>query len=301
MEALELGIKTLMRVKGDILIASDPDADRLGVAVMHKGEVHHLNGNQIACLCLNHICNALTTQNTWPVRTAFIKTIATTELFQAIAESYQRPCFNVLTGFKYIAELIHQWEQDPEGYQFIFGGEESYGYLLGTQARDKDAILSGALVCEMALQAKVQGKTLIDELHAIYQKYGVYIDKLFSIQFEESKVGKQQMLQGIEKLRKNPPETISGVSVVTFEDYKKSIHKDLKSGLEKLLDMQKSDMLVFWLADGSKLVVRPSGTEPKVKIYCGVMNKNLKDIPQAIVECESRAKSFLNDLKTLLS
>jgi phosphomannomutase len=295
-EALELGISKLKSVNGDILIATDPDADRLGVAVRHNNQIHLLNGNQIACLCLSHICEALTKQNLWPERAAFIKTIPTTELFQVIAEAYQRPCFNVLTGFKYIAELIHKWEQDPQGYQFIFGSEESYGYLLGTQSRDKDAILAGALVCEMALQAKLENKTLIDRLYDLYSKYGVNIEKLFSIKFVESKKGKLQMEEALIKLRTAPPKMIGGVKVVQFEDYKRLISINFATNQEEFLDSHKSDMMVFRLADGSKLVVRPSGTEPKIKLYCGVVNKD-SDITKATEECEMRALRLLEALK----
>lgn len=292
-EALELGIQTLKAVDGDILIVSDPDADRLAVAVKHQGNIELLNGNQMACLCLDHICKALTQNHSWPARAAFVKTIATTELFQAIAESHQKPCYNVLTGFKYIAGLIHEWEQHADGPQFIFGGEESYGYLLGTFARDKDAIISGALICEVALQAKLQGKTLIDLLHDLYRRYGVYVEKLVSVKFEESKSGKQQMAQRMENYRSNPPSIIANISVKWFDDYQKGTRKIVTTGELQPLKQLKSDMLVFWLVDGSKIVVRPSGTEPKMKLYCGVMDKHNTDITQVQKACETKAKTLL--------
>lgn len=295
-EALELGINKLKSESGDILIATDPDADRLGVAVRHNNQIHLLNGNQIACLCLNHVCEALTKQNSWPKRAAFIKTIPTTDLFQVIAEAYQKPCFNVLTGFKYVAELIEKWEQNSHEYQFIFGAEESCGYLLGTQSRDKDAVLAGALVCEMALQAKLENKTLIDKLYDLYRKYGVYVEKLFTIKFEESKKGKHQMEEGLTKLREMPPKMIGGTEVLLFEDFKGLISKNFAKGLEMPLLTRQSNMLVFRLADGSKIVVRPSGTEPKIKLYCGVVNKD-SDISKAIEECEVRALRLLETLK----
>jgi phosphomannomutase len=295
-EALELGINKLKSLNGDILIVTDPDADRLGVAVRHNNQIHFLNGNQIACLVLSHICEALTKKNSWPERAAFIKTIPTTDLFQVIAEAYQKPCFNVLTGFKYVAELIHKWEQNSNGYQFIFGAEESCGYLLGTQSRDKDAILAGALVCEMALQAKLENKTLIEKLHDLYHKYGVHVEKLFTIKFEESKKSKQQMEEGLRKLRSTPPKMIGRVEVVIYEDYKQLISKNFVTGREMPLETRQSNMLVFRLADGSKMVVRPSGTEPKVKLYCGVVNKD-SDITKAIEECEMRALRLLEALK----
>lgn len=299
-EALKLGIETMIRVDGDILIACDPDADRLAVAVKHQDAVHLINGNQIACLCLDHICKAFSSRNAWPERAAFIKTIATTELFQSIAEAYHRPCFNVLTGFKYIAGVIHQWEADPKGHKFIFGGEESYGYLLGTQTRDKDAILSGALICEVALHASLQGKTLIDQLHDLYRTHGVYHEKLLSVNFEETKSGKEQMARGMVQLRTAPPDTISGIPVATFEDYHKGVRTDLSTGKQDTLMFPKSNMMVFWLKDGSKLVVRPSGTEPKIKVYCGVVSKMTQNISKATEECEVRAQNLLTAMHSQL-
>lgn len=299
--ALALGISALEKVNGDILIATDPDADRLGVAIRHQNQVHLLNGNQIACLCLHHICEALSRNNALPERAAFMKTIGTTELFQAIADAYHRPCFNVLTGFKYIAGKMHEWDQDPQGYQFIFGGEESYGYLLGTQTRDKDAIISGALICEVALHAKLQGKTLIDLLHDLYRKYGVYVEKLVSLSFEESKSGKEQMQLGMKRLRSQPPKTLAGIEVIALEDYQSLVRTEIKTGKQERLTLPTSNVLLFWLEDGSKVMVRPSGTEPKIKLYCGVVIKQMHDLAKAIKKCEERAEALLSAMNELLN
>lgn len=296
-EALKMGIKKLQDEKGDILIATDPDADRVAVAVRHGNSVELLTGNQVACLCLQHICEAMSARAELPSNAAFVKTIGTTELFQAIADTYHRPCFNVLTGFKYIAEKIRQWERDPNGYQYIFGGEESYGYLYGTLARDKDAILSGALICEMALHAKRQKKTLVDLLHDLFRRYGVFSEKLLSIDFEESKAGEEQMTAAMVKLRQAPPKQINGVDVIAIEDYLTSLKRDLRTGKSQPITLPRSDVLLFWLADESKVMVRPSGTEPKVKLYCGVVNRNKLSIPNALTECDQRATRILNDLK----
>lgn len=301
-KALALGIETMERIHGDLLIATDPDADRIGVAFKHQGKVHTLDGNQIASICLHHVCEALTAGKKMPERAAFIKTIGTTELFQAICDDYHKPCFNVLTGFKYIAEKIRQWEQDPKGYQYVFGGEESYGYLLGTQARDKDAILSGVLLCEVALHAKQKGKSLLDVLYDLYRKYGVHLEKLLSMEFEESKEGKEQMANGMTHLCQAPPKVIAGVPVAVMEDYQRSIKIDIKSGKTEKLTLPKSEVLLFWLDDGSKVMVRPSGTEPKIKLYCGVVNKNTRSIPDAIRESHLYADKLLAALqKTFLT
>lgn len=302
--ALKLGIETLLEVNGDLLIASDPDADRVAVAINHNHEVQTLNGNQIASLCLHHICEALSSHQALPERAAFIKSIVTTELFQTIVDSYGRTCFNVLPGFKYIAEKIREWEVEPNGYRYVFGGEESYGYLLGTQTRDKDAILSGVLLCEIALHAKRHGKTLIDLMNEIYIKYGVYEEKLLSVSFEDSKEGKEQMVKSMVRLRSDPPKAFSGVTVTAIEDYQSSVRIDLKTGVKKPLTLPKTDFLLFWLVDGSKVMIRPSGTEPKIKLYCGVFNKEFCkqgiSVANAMKECQKRADGYLAALRGMM-
>lgn len=232
-EALKLGIEMLLKVEGDILIATDPDADRVGLVINHHGNIHTFNGNQIACLLLHHILEALSTQNCLPKNGVFIKTLVTTELFTHICNDYGKECINVLPGFKYVAEKIREWENSSTGYQFIFGGEESYGYLYGTHVRDKDAIICSLLICEMALQAKLQNKTLCDLLHDLWKKYGVYVETLRSIKFEESKIGKEQMSIAIANIQKNFPRKIDEVEVLIFEDYLTSTRIDLRTDQKK--------------------------------------------------------------------
>lgn len=285
-EALKLGIQTMEADSADILIATDPDADRVGVAVRHQGKTELLTGNQIAALCLAHICNA----HKIPERSAAVKSIGTTELFRAIAKKYGVGCTDVLPGFKYIAEKIRQWEESPNGDQFLFGAEESYGYLFGTHARDKDAIISGALICEMALQAKLESKTLVDKLHELYQEHGVHVEKLLSIKFPETKIGKEAMEKGMAKLRENPPKTLTGIAVNTIDDILQP----------NCLDLPTSNVLIFWLEDGTKVMVRPSGTEPKVKLYCGVVQKEFSNLAQGLATCEKRADALLSEVEALL-
>lgn len=296
--ALQLGIKKLEEVKGDILIANDPDADRVGIVVQYDNQSVILTGNQVAALCLEHVCKALTDNKKMPAKAAFIKTIVTTELFKVIAEHYKKPCFNVLTGFKYIAQKIREWEKDPKnGFQFVFGGEESYGYLLGTQVRDKDAIIMSALICEMALDAKRNGKTLVDKLDELYAKYGVYFESLLSIKFDESKEGRLKMTEGFRKLQHTPPNQLAGLPVAALEDYQRCIRTNLKTGESESLTLPKSDVLLFWLEDGSKAIIRPSGTEPKIKIYCGVRGKPTNNPSEELALGEARAKNIVNDLQ----
>lgn len=295
--ALKLGTHLLEQTKSDLFIATDPDADRVGVVVIQNNEPFILNGNQIACLCLEHVCYALASQKRLPENAAFVKTLVTTELFQAIASAYHRPCFNTLTGFKYIAECIRHWEVDPKGYRYIFGGEESYGYLLGTNTRDKDAAIASALICETALHCKLQGKTLIDMLYDLYKKYGVYEEKLLSVNFPETKEGKELMARSIEKLQSAPPHQILGIPVLSLEDYKTGVKKYFDSGKTEPLPLPQSDLLLFWLQDGSKVMVRSSGTEPKIKLYCGVVEKNIKSIPEAMLFCQKKASDLLEAMK----
>lgn len=299
--ALQLGIKKLEDVGGDLLIATDPDADRIGVVVSHQGRSRIMTGNQIASLCLEHVCKALNKLNKMPAKAAFVKTIVTTELFKAIAEFYQKPCFNVLTGFKYIAKKINEWEKDPkEGFQFIFGGEESYGYLLGTQVRDKDAVVMANLICEMALEAKCAGKTLVDKLEELYCRHGVFFEKLLSVSFEESKEGKEKMAAAIKKLQQFPPTHFGNVPIAGIEDYQHSLKTDLRTGQTEAITLPKSDVLLFWLDDHSKVIIRPSGTEPKIKIYCGVREGVTSTIEDALAKGEAKAEKLVDSLRHCL-
>lgn len=295
-EALTLGIAELEKEQGDLLLATDPDGDRVAVAIQHNGQVELLNGNQVASLILDHICVSLTARNKMPANAGFIKTVVTTELFSAIADYYHGHCFNVLTGFKYIAGQIHKWEDEANSPQFIFGGEESYGYLSGTSVRDKDGVSSSALICEMALQAKLKGKTLKDLLNDLYTRHGIYYEKLSTLSFKETKEGRAQITKIIEQIQKRPPEKISEYEVIAIEDYNRSVKNYLKSSKSETLTLPKSDVFIFWLNDGSKIVIRPSGTEPKIKIYCSVVEKEFVSIESGMEEAKRRADSIIESL-----
>jgi phosphomannomutase len=296
--ALKMGLEKLERLKADLLIATDPDADRVAVAVRHQGRSERIDGNQMACILLNHICAALPQM---PENTAFVKTIGTTELFRAIAESHGGACIDVLTGFKYIAEKIAKWEKDPNGLHFIFGGEESCGYLLGTHARDKDAIISSALIAEAALQAKLEGKTLVDRLHDIWKTYGMYADTQRALGFPETKEGHDKIEKGITRLRTDPPQMINGMAVSVIEDYFTSTKTCLSSGKKEQLTLPKSAVLRLFMEDGSKLMIRPSGTEPKIKFYCGVFQKEFASVAEAWDNLKLKSESYLNALQNLFN
>jgi phosphomannomutase len=298
--ALALGITKMEQTESDLLLATDPDADRMGIAVTHNGESVLLTGNQIACVALAHLCEALTKQKRMPDNGAFVKTIVTTELFAAIAEKYGKPSFDVLTGFKYIAQKIREWELADGKYQYLFGGEDSYGYLLGTHARDKDAVIACCLIAEAALAAKLEGQTLVDKLQDLYREFGVYRELLESVRFPETKEGRESMATALVGLRKSPPTAFQGVTVAYVEDYKASTRTELATGKTEPIHLPTSDVLCYWLEDGSKLIVRPSGTEPKVKIYCGVKAPSQGDLDQCITEADDYAHRLVQALRSLL-
>lgn len=299
-ETLKLGIEQLEKTQSDILLATDPDADRIGVVIRHQEKSVIINGNEMAAICVDYLCEVLTKLKSMPPNGAFVTTIVTTELLKEISNAYQKSCFEVLTGFKYIGEKIHLWETSKDGYRFIFGAEESYGYLLGTHARDKDAIITSCLIAEIALYAKLQGMTLLDRLYKIYKKHGVFREKQMSINFNPGKEGMDKMASVMRRLRSNPPKSIAGISVVSLEDYEKRQRIYLDSGkMEQLLDLPQSDVLLFRLSDKTRLVIRPSGTEPKIKIYGGVTAENFKIIEDAIQECDRKLELYLNALKSL--
>ncbi|MGK5595167.1 MAG: phospho-sugar mutase [Parachlamydiaceae bacterium] len=297
--ALSEGIKVLEEKQADLLIATDPDADRVGIVVRHQNESVILTGNQVACILLEHICEALKQQNKLDQHSAFVKTIVTTELFKKIVENYEGTCFDVLTGFKYIAEKIHEWEQTNQ-HHYVFGGEESYGYLMGTFSRDKDAVLSSAIICQMALKAKLEGKTCVDLLKDLYNKYGIYWNKLQAIKFEESKEGQEQMKKAMAQLRGAKLQKILEIPVVRIDDYLTSEAHLLNEQTTEHLTLPKSDVLIYWLETGSKIMVRPSGTEPKVKIYCEVAHRSETSIEEGEAEADKKATELLKEMEQLL-
>lgn len=299
-EALNLGIEALERTGSDLFIATDPDADRMGVVVAHQGEASILTGNQIACILLHHIITSLQEKNALPEHPACVKSIVTSDLFRAIAESSGAECFEVLPGFKYIAEKIRNWEANGNTPQFLFGAEESYGYLYGTIARDKDAIEASVLIAEAALKAKLEGKTLIDLLDEIYAVYGIYAEELLSVPYEEGKEGADKMKSAMAKLRSAPPTLIGDHVVLQIEDYLTQEALNLLTQEKTALSLPKSDFLLFRLESGSRVMIRPSGTEPKIKIYCGYSQKKYDTLEQGKEQAKQEAENLLNAAKALL-
>ena len=296
-ETLALGMEQLEKTGSDILIETDPDADRIAVVPRHQGKSIILNGNEIASICVEFLCTHLKEE----AKGAFITTIVSTDLIATIAKAHSKTCFEVLTGFKYIGEMIHKWETSNDGYHFIFGAEESYGFLLGTHARDKDAVVTSCLMSEIAFMAKKDGKTLIDLLHEIYRRYGVFREKQLSLNFKPGMEGSEQIKNIMANLRKNLPKTFCGKEVLVIEDYLSGTRHLLKDNKKEKLTLPKSDVLLFRLSDKTKLIIRPSGTEPKIKVYAGVQERIFSSIDEGIANCDNRLDKILLEVKNELN
>ena len=276
-EAFELGPKLAKEVDADLVLATDPDADRLGVRVKDKnGEYHDLTGNMSGCLLANYeIGQRRAVNGSLPEDGALIKTIVTSNLADAIAKGYGVDLIEVLTGFKFIGQQILGFENSGKG-TYLFGFEESYGCLIGTYARDKDAIVATMALCEAAAYYKTQGKTLWDAMIEMYDQYGYYKDDIKSITLKGIE-GLQKIQEIMDTLRKNPPAEFAGHKVVSARDYKKDTITDLATGEVKPTGLPNSNVLYYDLTDDAWVCVRPSGTEPKVKFYYGVKGTSLED------------------------
>lgn len=265
-QAFECALKLAEQVGPDILLATDPDSDRVGIAVRQDGEYVLMSGNEVGAMLLNYICSQRLAAGTMPKDPIAVTTIVSTRMTAAIAEKYGVQLIDVLTGFKYIGEQIGLLEKKGEDDRFLFGFEESYGYLAGSYVRDKDAVVGSMLICEMAAFYKKQGKTLYEVMQGLYEEFGYYKNAVDSI-VREGAAGMAE-LQGImEKLRENPPAQIAARKVTGIADYARSTDADLVRGTESVIHLPKSNVLCYRLEGGAQVIVRPSGTEPKVKIY----------------------------------
>jgi len=269
-EAMSLGLKKAQSIDADILLGTDPDADRVGVGVKdNHGNWVLLNGNQTAVLAFNYMIEARRKKGLSKDNDMVVKTIVTTDLIDIISSKNEIKCYNVLTGFKWIAELIKSKEAHEN---YIIGGEESYGLMIGDQLRDKDAVSAVAFLCEMAAYEKDAGKSLFTKLVALYKEYGLFREHLISIT-KKGRDGQAQIAEMMDTFRSNPPSTLGGVPVIGLYDYEKREAKDLTNGQVCAIDLPESNVLQFLLEDGSKISARPSGTEPKIKFYFSVQSK----------------------------
>ena len=276
-EAFELGLKLAKEVDADLVLATDPDADRLGVRVKDKnGEYHDLTGNMSGCLLANYeLSQRKAVNGSLPEDGALIKTIVTTNLADAIAKGYGVNLIEVLTGFKFIGQQILGFENSGKG-SYLFGFEESYGCLIGTYARDKDAIVATMALCEAAAYYKTQGKTLWDAMIEMYEQFGYYKDAIQSVTMKGIE-GLQKIQEIMNSLRQNPPAEFAGHKVTAVRDYKADTITDVATGAVKPTGLPNSNVLYYELTDDAWVCVRPSGTEPKVKFYYGVKGTSLAD------------------------
>ena len=274
---LQLGIELCKKVDGDLVLATDPDADRVGVAVKHHGEYILPTGNEIGVLMLDYIAKQRIAQGTMPKNPVAVKSIVSTPLADVVAKSYGIEMINVLTGFKYIGEQITLLAQKGEEDRFLLGFEESYGYMTGGHVRDKDAINGSMIICEMAEYYKKQGKTLIDALEEIFDKFGVYAAKVKGYTFEGTD-GMEKMVNIMKNIRENPPKEFAGYQVLSRADYKTSKRVDVKTGEESTINLPSSNVLEYNLEDNLKVIVRPSGTEPKIKVYLTIVTNDKPQI-----------------------
>lgn len=266
-EALQLGLQYCDQVKPDLLLATDPDADRVGIAVPDgKGGYALFSGNEVGAMLLEYICEQRIQKGTMPKHPVAVKTIVTTDIVEAICKAYGVDLIEVLTGFKFIGEQIGFLEAKGEEDRYIFGFEESYGYLAGSYVRDKDAVVASMLICEMAAYYRTKGISMMQARENLYQKYGVYVHAQHSFTFE-GESGMIRMQNIMEHLRTHRPEQIDNLKVIQFADYEKQVSIDLTTGTETAITLPQSNVLSFTLEQGAKVIIRPSGTEPKIKAY----------------------------------
>jgi phosphoglucomutase len=296
-ETMSIGLKKAKEIDADILLGTDPDADRVGIGIKnHKGEWVLMNGNQTAVLAFAYMIEARKQKGIAQPNDMVIKTIVTTNLIDTIAKKNDITCYNTLTGFKWIAELI----KEKEGKEhYVIGGEESFGLMIGDRVRDKDAVSAVALLCEMAAYEKNKGRTLYDKLIDLYMQYGFYLEKLISITKKGIR-GQEEIAEMMKNYREtNPPTVINNVKVAQILDYKLQTGKDVQTGETWKITLPKSDVLQFILEDGTKISARPSGTEPKIKFYFSVNTQlhSKEDFDTKYAELEEKIKGLINGLE----
>jgi phosphoglucomutase len=295
-EAMSIGLSKAKALDADILLGTDPDSDRVGIGVKNtKGEWVLMNGNQTAVLAFNYMIEARKTKGINQPNDMVVKTIVTTDMIDGIAKASNIACYNVLTGFKWIASLIKE-KEGKENY--IIGGEESFGLMVGDEVRDKDAISAVALLCEMAAYEKNKGRSLYAKMIDLYVQYGLYKENLVSIT-KKGMNGAKEIADMMEGYRNNPPATIDGVAVAALLDYELQLGKNLQTGETYPINLPKSNVLQFLLNDGTKISARPSGTEPKIKFYFSV-NTKLADAAGFDVASQSldeKIKRMIEEMK----
>ena len=294
-EALTLALAKAAEVDADIVMATDPDADRVGLAIKDDaGQFILLNGNQALCLLVDYVLSAWESAGKLDGDQYVVKTIVTSYMIDAIAASKDVECLNVLTGFKYIGEIMTQRQGKKT---FVVGGEESYGYLVGEHARDKDAVVACCMFAELAAYYKDQGRSMYDVLLGLYIKYGFYKEKLISIT-KKGKAGAEEIKAMMDTYRANTPTELGGNKVIMLKDYKTSTSKDMRTGEVMKIELPSSNVLQFFTEDGSIISARPSGTEPKIKFYCSVKSElsNKEAFKSTATQLDNKLASMMKDL-----
>lgn len=282
-EALAKGLELCEKEQPDLLLATDPDADRVGIAVKdYDGSYRLISGNEDGVMLTNYILSCKKASGKLPEKPVVVKTIVTTKLINKLCEKYGCELKNVLTGFKYIGEVILNLEKKHEENRYLFGFEESYGYLSGTYVRDKDAVVASMLVCEMAAYYKKQGKSLAEVIDGLYEEFGYYLNQTYSFEFDGA-AGMQKMSDIMTAVRDNTPKSIAGYDVVKVSDYLLRKETDVATGSVTDIDLPKSNVIALHLADDNAVIIRPSGTEPKIKLYITSVGKD-KDNATEICE-----------------
>ncbi len=289
-KAFTLAQALATKINADIIVGTDPDADRVGAMVKVDGEWKILTGNMMGVMLAEYILTKKKENNSMPANPVIISTIVSTDMTKAICAAYGVKYVEVLTGFKYIGEQIKNFETTGENY--VFGFEESYGYLAGTHARDKDAVVSAMLICEMAAYYKSKGKTLVDALASIYEKYGYYKEETKSVTLKGIE-GAENIKKIMESLRTNPPKELGSYKVLKMRDYKASVETDIETGSTDKITLPVSDVLYYVLEDDSWFCVRPSGTEPKIKIYFGTKAPSESDANAKIKKVTDAAMAYI--------
>ena len=263
---IEIAIKMTEHEKADLLLATDPDCDRVGIAVLNDGEYKLMTGNEVGVLLAEYLLSRRKELGILPKNAVVVKSFVTTDLVDAVAAKYGVSVKKLLTGFKYIGEYITELEARGEADRFVIGMEESYGYLSGIHARDKDAVVASTLICEMAAYYKAKGISLYEKMQEIYKEHGYYLNRVISFEFK-GESGMEKMAQIMETLRNDSLDSIADYKVLSISDYKKSETVDVVTGEKSLIDLPKSNVLAYALEKANGVIIRPSGTEPKIKVY----------------------------------
>lgn len=282
-QAFECALKMAAEVKPDLLLATDPDCDRVGIAVKDgNGGYKLMSGNEVGAMMLNYLLSQKKEKGTLSSNSIAVKSFVSTDLAEVIAKKYNCTFKNLLTGFKYIGELITELESQGRADDFVMGFEESYGYLAGTHARDKDAVVASMLICEMAAFYKSKGKSLAQVMDSLYDEFGYYMNIVSSYTFEGAS-GMEKMAGIMDGLRSNPPKSFADMPITIVDDYKTSVSLNIADGTTSVIELPKSNVLAYTLTDGNKIIVRPSGTEPKIKAYITAIGKD-KESAQSIAD-----------------